>query len=691
MTSETGAPMADLEIRIFRRNDNGYPVEITLGGQQEFPRGVLDAGIEAWSASGDLAEDGQRLFETFLADAALRSAWDTARGQCPQRRIRLRIDPTATKLHTLPWELLCEGETLLATHADTPFSRYLPIALPWGGAVEDRPIRVLVTISNPANLDQYNLASLDVAQERETLEAALTEVDNLTVTFLEPPITLERLEAALRKGYHIWHYLGHGVYSPRRRQAALYLQDAQGQIHVTPDDELAGVLHRLEMSVKPQLVFLAACESAVRDTKDAFRGLGPKLVAIGVPAVMAMQDTVSIGAARKFSTTFYTRLLEHGLVDQASNEARSTLRTAGQPDVVVPVLFMRLKSGQLWSAEADARGKLLGSQSLWTTLQSRVEDRTCVPIIGPHIHGRWLPPPYEIAQLWANRKRRGYPFGDKENLAHVAQYFDATGGDDWSRTELLKTLAGQFRARLPEALHPRGRFKTLTALVRAVLEQSLPPSTPDETPPAPGWGRLSAGDPNEPHQVLARLDLPLYVTTNCDSFMYEALVAEGKKPRRAFCHWHDGIPSQDAEDYEPTPEAPLVYHLFGSDEQRKSLVVSEDHYLDFLSNVLITKGRIPYSIRSILALSALMFVGYQRNDWEFRVVMRGLVQMIDFKNDYRHVAVQLENVSDETEDEVREFIQNYFGKTKINVFWGSPMQFIAELREQQAYWDEGGL
>jgi hypothetical protein len=79
-------------------------------------------------------------------------------------------------------------------------------------------------------------------------------------------------------------------------------------------------------------------------------------VAIGVPAVMAMQDQVSISAARTFSTTFYTRLLEHGLVDQASNEARSTLRTTGQSDVAVPVLFMRLKSGQLWSTDADALG-----------------------------------------------------------------------------------------------------------------------------------------------------------------------------------------------------------------------------------------------------------------------------------------------------------------------------------------------
>jgi hypothetical protein len=58
----------------------------------------------------------------------------------------------------------------------------------------------------------------------------------------------------------------------------------------------------------------------------------------------------------------YQRLLEHGQVDVAVNEARSALLTAGRPDAAVPVLFMRLKSGQLWSEEADARGQVLGAK-----------------------------------------------------------------------------------------------------------------------------------------------------------------------------------------------------------------------------------------------------------------------------------------------------------------------------------------
>ena len=88
------AAFADLEIRLLRRWPDGYPVEITLSGQQEFPRGYLSADILPWSAA-DPGTDGQRLFDRLMADAQVRSAWAEARGQAPRRRIRLRIDADA--------------------------------------------------------------------------------------------------------------------------------------------------------------------------------------------------------------------------------------------------------------------------------------------------------------------------------------------------------------------------------------------------------------------------------------------------------------------------------------------------------------------------------------------------------------------------------------------------------------------
>ena len=349
----------DLEIRIFPYDENaaGYPVEITLDGQQEFPRGYLPGDLLPWVTNGDLTADGYRLFAMLMADPMLRSAWAEARGRSAQRRIRLWIDVNAPELHTIPWELLREGDAMIASQAATPFLRYLPVPHPWGSTVRRRPLRVLVVLSNPADLDRHNKSLLDVELERRILKETFAKLPpgKAHVRFLPPPVTLERLEQELRQGarrsadgYHVLHYLGHGAFDERSGRAVLYLEDASGWTQEVSDADIVSMLQR--QSQPPRLIFLATCQSATRSTTDAFLGLAPRLVAAGVPATVAMQDHVSVDTARKLSVAFYRQLLTHGEVDRAINEARSTLLTAGRPDAAAPVLLMRLKDGRLWSA-----------------------------------------------------------------------------------------------------------------------------------------------------------------------------------------------------------------------------------------------------------------------------------------------------------------------------------------------------
>jgi hypothetical protein len=49
-------------------------------------------------------------------------------------------------------------------------------------------------------------------------------------------------------------------------------------------------------------------------------GIGPRLVQLGVPAVIAMQDYVAMDDARLFAAAFYRSLVQNGLVDAAVNE-----------------------------------------------------------------------------------------------------------------------------------------------------------------------------------------------------------------------------------------------------------------------------------------------------------------------------------------------------------------------------------
>ncbi len=664
--------IADVEVRIFPKRTDGYPVEITFQGEREYPRGFLSADSVPWTPSGDPAADGDRLRELLLADPQLREAWSEIRGLSTRRRIRLRIDDGAKELHQLPWELWREQGTLLSAAAQTPFSRYLPVALPWGGLVAERPLRVLAVLADGDDLETaYSLPRLDLETERRILDETLgAQPDLFRLEYLDSPATPERLEAKLREGYHILHFVGHGMFNVRRQQAVLYMQNEAGHTRIVPEGVIIGLLARLEL--RPHLVFLAACQSAKRTTGEAFQGLAPKLIAAGVPAVVAMQDFVAVQSARQLSAAFYQRLAEHGLVDVALNEARSTLVTAGRPDVSVPVLFMRLKSGQLWSEEVDARGTVLGSQNpkiFWTGLLRMIKMKRCLPIIGPRVHGRWLPTRRDIAARWA--EEHGYPFGDRTELAHVAQYLASSQGEDFPRSEILESLKSEFLARLPDEVRPTDGAGTLSNLVSQV-----------------GWSALAEDDPNELHQVLAALSLPLYLTTNADNFMEEALRAQGKSPVRELCRWNDALDAVasvfEAEaDYTPSVERPLVFHLLGSDVEDSSLVLTEDDYLDFLVAISADRERIPNYIRAALSNNSLMFLGYSLYDWEFRVIMRGLVATIDRRRRFKHVAVQLEVTERPVKDTlaVQTFLQQYFYHADINVYWGALAQFSAELRE----------
>ncbi|MBI1880288.1 MAG: CHAT domain-containing protein [Chloroflexi bacterium] len=338
---------ADLEIRILELTSEGYPVEITFNGKQEFPRGYLKPDVLPWIPSASATADGERLFNWLLADERLKTAWAEVRGQSPQRRIRLRLDTAAPELHAIPWELLRDiGPGLtpqtLAADTDTPFSRYLAGQWRSSPPIFNRPIKLLIAIANPSNLAEYGLAPLDIEAERQLLTEAVSGLAHkqLQLTFLKPPVTLSALETELKRGYHLLHLVGHGFFNQQRGQAVLYLANKDNRVKRISESALAGLLARQEKSLR--LVFLAGCQTASRSPADAFRGFAPQLIEAGVPAVVAMQDLVSVAAAREFTGVFYRQLLQHGQVDLAGNEARSALLAAGRADSwAVPALYAR--------------------------------------------------------------------------------------------------------------------------------------------------------------------------------------------------------------------------------------------------------------------------------------------------------------------------------------------------------------
>jgi hypothetical protein len=77
-----------------------------------------------------------------------------------------------------------------------------------------------------------------------------------------------------------------------------------------------------------------------------------------------------------------------------------------------------------------------------------------------------------------------------------------------------------------------------------------------------------------------------------------------------------------------------------------------------------------------------VFLGYELDDWEFRVILQGLLKGIAPGGRKRHVGVQLEVGQADNEEEARRFLEDYLGNYRIDIYWGQPQQFVNELHSR---------
>ena len=178
--------------------------------------------------------------------------------------------------------------------------------------------------------------------------------------------------------------------------------------------------------------------------------------------------------------------------------------------------------------------------------------------------------------------------------------------------------------------------------------------------------------------------------------MTQALAAADPKikPRRRAIAWHKpedaGSQAQYPEfDPVPGPWDPVVLHLFGTEEDPASMVLTQDNYLDYLARISRDHERLlPPSVQDALAKTTLLFLGYRLQDLGLKVILRGLLPALDQARWKRyHVAVQIDQETRDPSDEVevRRYLQQYFGGSRIDVYWGSAHQFMTDLH---ARWQE---
>jgi hypothetical protein len=285
----------------------------------------------------------------------------------------------------------------------------------------------------------------------------------------------------------------------------------------------------------------------------------------------------------------------------------------------------------------------------WKLLLGRIKAGKCTPFLGAGACLGALPLGSRIAEKWAGDHH--YPMEDCRDLARVAQFLAVQYDPMFPKEEILN------------------RFFTNVA-------------PPDFT------------EPDEPHGVLADLPLPMYMTTNYDDFMVRALKSRHKDPKQELCRWNKYVREQPSifeseSGFDPTPANPVVFHLHGHKGVPESLVLTEDDYLDFLVNISRDKDLLPPRIQKALAGTSLLFIGYGLADWSFRVLYRGLAMSTESSLRRISVTVQLPprptNATESLQPQMQDYLDEYFNRMDVRVYWGEAREFAAELRQR---WEE---
>jgi hypothetical protein len=286
--------------------------------------------------------------------------------------------------------------------------------------------------------------------------------------------------------------------------------------------------------------------------------------------------------------------------------------------------------------------KLLNDEG-WDVLLRRLKQGRCTPFLGAGAAYGVLPLGGDIAKQWADKY--AYPMEDRSNLIAVSQF-----------------LALKY-----DSVYPK-------ELIVEMFEKFAEPDF---------------NDANEPHRVLANLDLPVYVTTNYDDFMVKALVRHHREPNRVLCKWNRALNDQSTifeqnPAYVPTTANPVVFHLHGHVPIAESLVLTEDDYMEFLLNFSNDSKLIPNAILKAFIDNSLLFIGYRITDWNFRVLLRSF--------DRRGGSARL-NVAvmpapkGADEGKTQDYLTKYYENIDVRVYWGTAREFLADLWTR---WEKAG-
>ena len=304
------------------------------------------------------------------------------------------------------------------------------------------------------------------------------------------------------------------------------------------------------------------------------------------------------------------------------------------------------RSSPVQSSYQPAKGF---SDSDWANLLRRIQSGRCTPMIGPQVLEGALPSRAEIAYRWAAEVNA--PLSRTDDLPQVAQYLSVQYDARYASEKLAHELSQDLENAKQQSQNTNEEWNAVVELYR----------------------------------TLAQLPMSLYLTTNYDSLLEDALAMLSKRPIHQLLRWNKRIDymSSEAEgDFYPTPDSPLVLHLFGSLEEPRSIVLTEDNYLDYLTTLASNPDVLAPSVQKALASTQLMFIGFDFLDPSLRILLKSLTSFSQRSITRSGVIVQMLPSQEQTSWTWERYIEEYYARIGLQVYWGTPRRFTQELGQR---------
>lgn len=351
---------------------------------------------------------------------------------------------------------------------------------------------------------------------------------------------------------------------------------------------------------------------------------------------------------------------------------------------------------------------LIGSLIDWTTISnSQLSSNDDSPPLGSIVeHFREQEPPSTeeiIAAYWAEQNQ--YPLDGIRNIAYVAQHNRALfyameptiqlSSEDNYR-EILRDF---LKIQASEAGVSKDLLATLTQdkqLTIATLQHSL----------------IDEGQSQQLLRALARLKLPIYITTGYHDGIQRAIVAESKGqiiPRTVVITMteegegslgelevHEWKPGESEPTIAQPPldlleksdsTQPVVIHLYGHELVTDSLILGEDDYFEYLIRVTQPQVEALEEILAAMAPNPIIMLGYRIQDWDFKILHYWLRRCRNVQQDKQNSNIsgalllnpkEVEGL-DIDQIQIRHYLERLLDSSDVKAVWRQNLDFVQGL------------